>query len=221
MVTAPQDSVPSEPSPVKPPSFLRRHKVMIIIILSVACLLTVAVATILTVVNTAFISVRDNCTEKSNRLQATANSIEDRLKNISINGSPPSEVKAWKNGDCLTGTGAVGTASFFKLPYSSVTEADKEAAKSLHAVAPQDSKSFILGDDNGDGLVESIQTRLLDSTNNAVYEVKYYLTDKIACPDHEYGSGTCIHGETSGDKQAYMNKPINKIELSLSMAMSL
>lgn len=182
--------------------------------------MTIAIGVVFIVANTAFVAIRDECTEKDTRLQTSATSLETQLKAVLINNSSPSEVKVLKNGDCLTANGVVGTASFFKFPYSNTAEANEEVAKSLHSVASQDTKPFILGDDNGDGFVEFIQTELFDSVGKETYEAKYYLHDAMACPDHEYGSGTCIKGETSDDIHSYMSKPINKIELSLRRAVN-
>lgn len=217
MIMESQGPTPSEPLETSKIGFFKKHKILSIILISVASLIVIMVAAAFFMITVVFVTVRDGCTERDNRLQASVSSLESRLKTISINGSSPNEVKVWKDGDCLTGKGAVGTASFFKFPYSHTTEANREVAKSLNAIASQDNNSFIFGDDNGDGFVEFIQTRLFNSVDNEAYKAKYYLIDKISCPDHEDDSNICIRGEPSEDIQIYMSKPINKIELQLSM----
>lgn len=164
--------------------------------------------------NSTFTTLKDGCTERANNLQMTADSIEKHLKNIAIDDSLPDEVKARKNGDCLTGTGAIGTARYVHFSYLNAAEANRGVAKVVHA---QDEKSFTLGDNDEDGYIEFIETRLFDTVDNKTYDVKYYLTEKIKCPGHEYESDTCIKGETPEAKQAYLHKPINRIELSLRM----
>jgi hypothetical protein len=201
-------------APIKQPSFFRRYRVIVIVLISIVCLFAAAIAASIVIATTTFVGVRNVCVEKDSHLQEVANSLESHLKNISIDNHPPSAVKTGKNGDCLTGTGAFAVASFFNFSYSNTVEANAGVARSLNSVSPQDSQSFILGDYDGDSLVEFIQTKLISGTNHATYDVKYYLIDPIACPDHGYESSTCVKGETSEDMQGYMRKPINKIELS-------
>jgi len=207
-----QDFTPPTP-PVKQPGFFRRHRAIVIVLISIVCLLAIAVVAAIVITTTAFVAVRNGCLEKDNYLQTASNSLETRLKKISIDGYSPSEVSVRKNGDCLTGTGAFGTASFFSLSYSSTVEANKSVTRSLNTTTPQVNQPFILGDDDGDGIIEFIQAKFIDGTDHAAYEVRYYLVDTLTCPDHSYESSICVAGETSKDMQKYTSKPINKIEL--------
>jgi len=169
------------------------------------------------VANEAYVSIRGGCDERNKQLQSAASSVEDHLNAISINSSMPSHVEAWKDGDCLTGHGAVGTADFFSTSFLNTTEANAQVIKSLHSPTIQKDQSFILGDPDGDNLVDFVQTKLINGGDNETYEVNYYLTDKMACPDHEYESNICVKGESPDN---YMSKPINKIQLSLREAAS-
>lgn len=213
----PQNPVQQEAAQVEQPSLFERHKIIFITLISIIGLFIVVVLAVVIIADRAIVTLRDGCAEKDSRLQTEADSLEKQLKSISINGTSPGEVKTWKNGDCLTGTGAVGTVSFFNFPYSNTNEANEGVAKSLHATTSLSNKSFIFGDNDGDGLVEFLQTEMRNSVDSKTYEVKYYLINKIACPDRGYGSTICVRGETSADIDKYASKPINKIVLGVGM----
>jgi hypothetical protein len=158
-----------------------------------------------------FFAIGNSCNQRTQQLDSAASSLERNLQTLTIDNTPPNKVEARKNGDCLTGSGVVGTAEFY-LPYSSVTLANSQVTKALNYTGTQESQSFILGNHDNDSQVDFIQTKL-PSKDGKIYEVNYYFVSSIYCPDHEYESSVCIDTNPPNDSRSHLSDSVQRIEV--------
>lgn len=162
-----------------------------------------------------YLSIFNTCNERNASLQSAVTSVDSHLNSLSINGSAPSAVESRKDGDCLTGHGAVGTASFNNLSSLSLSEANTRVLQSLNSPTSQNDQIFTLEDTDGNELIDSMQTELINGIDSRNYEVSYFFASEIACPDYDDRYKICTKNETAADIHNRMTKTINKVELTL------
>lgn len=203
-------------SPQQPkPRFFKAHPILSALLLSIAIFLACALAVVLFLA-AQFAGFASVCNQRTDRLDSAARTVASEMKMLSIDGKSPNEVKGQKNGDCLTGSGVVGTATFYAT-FPSVTLANQQVVQSLRSSSTSQAPHFTLGNHDDDTLVDFVQTTQTSDTGK-VYEVNYYLTTPIYCPDHEYESSVCIDGTPPKDSRNYLSHPVRKIEIILRTA---
>lgn len=210
---------PPNPRPQTQPSLSSKPRKKIPVALKfIAVVIGIFILAIIAIPTTLYLSFGLPCNQRSDRLQAAVDTLEHKLEAVSVNGSIPDSVSVWKDGDCLTGHGAVGTASFYNFSYPNIATANAQLHATLRSPSSSSNPEYTLGDYEGDYLAEYIQTNVRSGIDNMIYEAKYYLTSHVSCPDLDYESSVCVQGEPMGGAQRYMNVPVYKVELEARQA---